>query len=131
MRPIASSTHNHYQLEAEGLAAELDVLSFKGEEWLSQPFKYTVAFTSQEQDIEAAQILGKDASFHLGKTELTTLLNAGGEADVSVVKRLFVGIGQGAESVCAQIGHQAHCQPRASEYSSAERCIVASSTAWT
>ncbi|MBH3346425.1 hypothetical protein I5O09_22140, partial [Pseudomonas parafulva] len=49
MRPIASSTHNHYQLEVEGLAAELDVLSFKGEEWLSQPFKYTVAFTSQEQ----------------------------------------------------------------------------------
>jgi hypothetical protein len=29
------STHNHYQLEVEGLAAELDVLSFKGEEWLS------------------------------------------------------------------------------------------------
>ncbi len=73
-KPIMGSTHNRYQLEVEDLTAELDVLSFKGEEWLSQPFKYTIAFTSQEQDIEAAQILGKDASFHLGKSELTTQL---------------------------------------------------------
>ena len=64
--PIMGSSHNRYQLEVEDLTAELDVLSFKGEEWLSQPFKYTIAFTSQEQDIEAAQILGKDASFYLG-----------------------------------------------------------------
>ncbi|RCL28889.1 type VI secretion system tip protein VgrG [Pseudomonas sp. AFG_SD02_1510_Pfu_092] len=73
-KPIMGSTHNRYQLEVEDLTAELDVLSFKGEEWLSQPFKYTIAFTSQEQDIEAAQILGKDASFHLGKSELITQL---------------------------------------------------------
>ncbi|MCM8913540.1 type VI secretion system tip protein VgrG [Pseudomonas inefficax] len=72
--PIMGSSHNRYQLEVEDLTAELDVLSFKGEEWLSQPFKYTIAFTSQEQDIEAAQILGKDASFYLGKSELTTQL---------------------------------------------------------
>ncbi|WP_243432438.1 type VI secretion system Vgr family protein [Pseudomonas sp. 32_A] len=73
-KSIMGSTHNLYQLEVEDLTAELDVLSFKGEEWLSQPFKYTIAFTSQEQDIEAAQILGKDASFYLGKSELTTQL---------------------------------------------------------
>ena len=73
-KPLMGSTHNHYQLEVEGLAAELDVLSFKGEEWLSQPFKYTVAFTSPEQDIDVAQILGKDASFHLGKSALTAQL---------------------------------------------------------
>ncbi|MBH3346366.1 hypothetical protein I5O09_21815, partial [Pseudomonas parafulva] len=48
-KPITGFTHNRYQLEVENLKAELDVLSFKGEEWLSQPFKYTVAFTSQEQ----------------------------------------------------------------------------------
>lgn len=73
-KPLMGSTHNLYQLEVEDLTAELDVLSFKGEEWLSQPFKYTIAFTSQEQDIEPEQILGKDASFHLGKSELTTQL---------------------------------------------------------
>lgn len=72
--PIVGSLHNHYQLEVEGLAVELDVLSFQGEEWLSQPFKYTVAFTSMEQDIDAAQILGKDASFHLGASRLTAQL---------------------------------------------------------
>ncbi|MGN8258504.1 hypothetical protein ACLEJW_04105 [Pseudomonas sp. SMSB3] len=42
MRPIISSSHNHYQLEVQGLAAEIDILSFKGEEWLSQPFSYTI-----------------------------------------------------------------------------------------
>ncbi|WP_409520933.1 type VI secretion system Vgr family protein [Pseudomonas sp.] len=65
---LTGSTHNHYQLEVQGLAAEIDILSFKGEEWLSQPFSYTIAFTSPEQDIEAAHILAKDASFYLGKS---------------------------------------------------------------
>ncbi|WP_414706456.1 type VI secretion system Vgr family protein, partial [Pseudomonas sp. UBA800] len=50
---------------------ELDVLSFKGEEWLSQPFKYTVAFTSPTQDIDAAKVLGKDASFQMGSSGQT------------------------------------------------------------
>ncbi|WP_043201580.1 type VI secretion system Vgr family protein [Pseudomonas putida] len=72
--PIVSPSHNHYQLEVDGLAVELDVLSFKGEEWLSKPFKYTVAFTSPEQDIDAVQVLGKDASFHLGSSWLTAQL---------------------------------------------------------
>ena len=67
VKPLVSSTHNHYALEVDELdAVELDVLSFNGEEWLSQPFKYTVAFTSPTQDIEASKILGKDASFHMG-----------------------------------------------------------------
>ncbi|NSX21909.1 MULTISPECIES: type VI secretion system tip protein VgrG [Pseudomonas] len=74
-KPIMGFTHNHYQLEVDQLAVELDVLSFKGEEWLSKPFKYTVAFTSPEQDIEAAQILGKDASFYLGKSQPTVQLS--------------------------------------------------------
>ncbi|MFP3368969.1 type VI secretion system Vgr family protein [Pseudomonas sp. SIMBA_068] len=66
-KPLLGSIHNHYTLEIDELdAVELDVLSFIGKEWLSQPFKYTVAFTSPTQDIEAAKILGKDASFHMG-----------------------------------------------------------------
>ena len=73
--PIMGATHNHYQLEVEGLAAELDVLSFNGKEGLSQPFNYTITFTSPEQDIEAAQILGKNASFYLGKSQPTAQLS--------------------------------------------------------
>ncbi|NIF25134.1 type VI secretion system tip protein VgrG [Pantoea sp. Tr-811] len=66
-KPIIAAIHNRYKLEVDEFkTAELDVLSFKGEECLSQPFKYTVAFTSPAQDIDATQILGKDASFYLG-----------------------------------------------------------------
>lgn len=68
-KPFPGSTHNHYTLEVDELdAVELDVLSFKGEEWLSQPFQYTVAFTSPTQDIDAAKVLGKGASFQMGSS---------------------------------------------------------------
>jgi len=71
-KPLLGSTHNHYTLDIDELdAVELDVLSFKGEEWLSQPFKYTVAFTSPTQDIDVAKVLGKDASFQMGSSEQT------------------------------------------------------------
>jgi len=71
-KPLLGSTHNHYTLEVDELdAVELDVLSFKGEEWLSQPFKYTIAFTSPTQDIDAAKVLGKDASFQMGSSGQT------------------------------------------------------------
>lgn len=71
-KPLLGPTHNHYTLEIDELdAVELDVLSFKGEEWLSQPFMYTVAFTSPAQDIDVAKVLGKDASFQMGSSEQT------------------------------------------------------------
>ena len=71
-KPLLGSIHNHYMLEVDELDdVELDVLSFKGEEWLSQPFKYTVAFTSPTQDIDAAKVLGKDASFQMGSSGQT------------------------------------------------------------
>ena len=68
-KSLRGSAHNHYTLAVDELdAVELDVLSFKGEEWLSQPFKYTVAFTSSTQDIDTAKVLGKDASFQMGSS---------------------------------------------------------------
>ncbi|WP_236186128.1 type VI secretion system Vgr family protein [Pseudomonas juntendi] len=71
-KSLRGSAHNHYTLAVDELdAVELDVLSFKGEEWLSQPFKYTVAFTSSTQDIDAAKVLGKDASFQMGSSGQT------------------------------------------------------------
>ncbi|WP_145196033.1 type VI secretion system Vgr family protein, partial [Pseudomonas sp. URMO17WK12:I11] len=79
-KSLPGSTHNHYTLEIDELdGVEVDVLSFNGEEWLSQPFKYTVAFTSSTQDIDAAKVLGKDASFQMGSSgqALLTAIAAG------------------------------------------------------
>ncbi|CAM3775666.1 putative type VI secretion system protein VgrGA [Pseudomonas reidholzensis] len=57
--------HSRHQLKVRGVAAVLDVLTFKGHEGLSRPFKYTVEFTSVTQDIAVEQMLGRDASFTL------------------------------------------------------------------
>lgn len=57
--------HSRHKLRVEDLDAHLDVLAFKGEEHLSQPFLYTVEFTSPEQDLAAEQLLGKPARFSL------------------------------------------------------------------
>ncbi len=46
--------HSRHTLRRRELNAVLDVLAFEGEETLSQPFRYTVQFTSPEQDIGAA-----------------------------------------------------------------------------
>ncbi|CAK9889248.1 MULTISPECIES: type VI secretion system Vgr family protein [Pseudomonas] len=57
--------HSRHKLEVRGVEAGLDVLAFHGEEHLSQPFSYSVEFTSSEQDIAVEQMLGQDASFSL------------------------------------------------------------------
>ncbi len=57
--------HSRHKLSVADLDASLDVLTFEGEEHLSQPFKYTVEFTCVQQDIAAEQILGRYATFSL------------------------------------------------------------------
>ncbi|WP_433770625.1 type VI secretion system Vgr family protein [Pseudomonas putida] len=57
--------HSRHKLWVRGLDISLDVLAFNGEERLSQPFSYTIEFTSPEQDLAAEQLLGKGASFSL------------------------------------------------------------------
>lgn len=57
--------HSRHKLDVPELDAPLDVLTFHGKERLSQPFKYTIEFTSTEHDIAAEQILGQRASFSL------------------------------------------------------------------
>ncbi|HEF4762721.1 TPA: type VI secretion system tip protein VgrG [Pseudomonas putida] len=57
--------HSRHKLKVEDFKAPLDVLAFKGEEHLSQPFSYHIEFTSPEQDLAAEQLLGKPASFSL------------------------------------------------------------------
>ncbi len=57
--------HSRHKLWVRNLEAPLDVLAFHGQERLSQPFTYTVEFTSPEQDIAAEHLLGQAARFSL------------------------------------------------------------------
>ncbi|MHA7846350.1 type VI secretion system Vgr family protein [Serratia sp. D1N4] len=57
--------HSQHKLTVWDITAPLDVLAFSGEEHLSQPFSYQIAFTSLEKDLQPAQILMQDASFTL------------------------------------------------------------------
>jgi type VI secretion system secreted protein VgrG len=57
--------HSRHKLSVDGLDTGLDVLAFEGQEQLSQPFNYRVEFTATDQDIAAAQLLGKSARFSL------------------------------------------------------------------
>jgi type VI secretion system secreted protein VgrG len=57
--------HSRHKLRVSEVKATLDVLTFTGEEKLSEPFKYTIEFTCTEQDLAPAQILGRKAWFSL------------------------------------------------------------------
>ncbi|WP_127956798.1 type VI secretion system Vgr family protein [Serratia microhaemolytica] len=54
-----------YQLAIPGNLSTLDVLAFQSEEALSQPFNYTIDFTSSNQALTAEQLLMKPGSFTL------------------------------------------------------------------
>jgi hypothetical protein len=56
-------SHSRHKLRVSGCKATLDVLSFEGEEALSQPFKYSIQFTSCDLDIAAEDILQHWADF--------------------------------------------------------------------
>ena len=57
--------HSRHTLSVRKVEARLDVLAFAGEEHLSQPYSYTVEFTSTERDLAADSLLGQDARFSL------------------------------------------------------------------
>ncbi|MBB4821457.1 uncharacterized protein involved in type VI secretion and phage assembly, partial [Pseudomonas alcaligenes] len=57
--------HSRHRLRVRDLDAVLDVLAFRGEEALSQPFAYRVEFTSTQPDLPAERLLGQGASFSL------------------------------------------------------------------
>jgi type VI secretion system secreted protein VgrG len=64
-QPRIFFNHSRHKLWVRNLETRLDVLAFRGEERLSQPFTYEIEFTSAELDLEAEQLLRKDASFSL------------------------------------------------------------------
>lgn len=57
--------HTRHKLEIEGVTAALDLLVFEGRHGLSQPFAYTLEFTSTTRDIPMASVLGQQARFSL------------------------------------------------------------------
>lgn len=60
--------HSHHVLKVWDNTAPLDVLAFTGEEHLSQPYRYTIEFTSSAKDIQPTQMLMQDATFTLNAT---------------------------------------------------------------
>ncbi|HFT8041068.1 TPA: type VI secretion system Vgr family protein [Klebsiella aerogenes] len=57
--------HSHYLLQVHGCNSLLDVLCFEGEENLSEPFRYTIEFTSSDKAITPQQMLLQNASLTL------------------------------------------------------------------
>ncbi|MGB2535655.1 type VI secretion system Vgr family protein [Hafnia paralvei] len=60
--------HSHHVLKVWDNTAPLDVLAFTAEEHLSQPYRYTIEFTSSAKDIQPAQMLMQHATFTLNAT---------------------------------------------------------------
>ncbi|WP_445374867.1 type VI secretion system Vgr family protein [Photorhabdus tasmaniensis] len=63
--PAIIFDHSRYKLKVWKNTAPLDVVAFSGQEFLSQPFRYTIEFTSPVKDIKPAQMLMRDAAFTL------------------------------------------------------------------
>ncbi|MFJ3466187.1 type VI secretion system Vgr family protein [Pseudomonas sp. NPDC090201] len=57
--------HSRHKLRVDNLDAGLDVLTFTGVEQLSEPFTYTIEFTSSAQDISPERMLGSHGDFTL------------------------------------------------------------------
>ncbi|WAH53096.1 type VI secretion system tip protein VgrG [Pseudescherichia vulneris] len=58
-------SHSHHLLKVRGCQALLDVLCFEGREALSEPFRYTIEFTSTDKALTPQQMLMQDASLTL------------------------------------------------------------------
>ncbi|PKE28528.1 type VI secretion system tip protein VgrG [Rahnella sp. AA] len=61
----ASGSLSRYSLNIWKSPFELDVLNFRGEEQLSEPYSYVIEATSPEPDIDPAQVLRKFACFSM------------------------------------------------------------------
>ncbi|EOW1326225.1 type VI secretion system Vgr family protein [Klebsiella aerogenes] len=57
--------HSHHLLQVHGCNSSLDVLCFEGEENLSEPFRYTIEFTSCDRAITPQQMLLQNTSLTL------------------------------------------------------------------
>ncbi|GFZ98818.1 type VI secretion system Vgr family protein [Dyella caseinilytica] len=70
---VTPSISQAYHLSITGTPALLSVLSFKGEEPLSTPYRFEIDVTSSFADLTTASILGKTASFAIQPIDLTVM----------------------------------------------------------
>ncbi|WP_223466697.1 type VI secretion system Vgr family protein, partial [Pseudomonas sp. GL-RE-26] len=63
MNPVFD--HNRHTLKIDKLDTHLDVLTFEGHEYLSQPYLYRIEFTASDLDIGAEKFIGQYAEFSL------------------------------------------------------------------
>ncbi|RON51536.1 type VI secretion system Vgr family protein [Pseudomonas frederiksbergensis] len=80
--------HSRHTLNVRNVEARLDVLTFEGEERLSQPFIYRVEFTCTERDLPADALLGQDASFSLHAAPQTVPLTGLSTPEVKPLRTL-------------------------------------------
>ncbi|PMZ87822.1 type VI secretion system tip protein VgrG [Pseudomonas sp. FW215-T2] len=57
--------HSRHTLQIDGLDTHLDVLTFEGHEYLSQPYLYRIEFTASDLDIGGEKFIGQYAEFSL------------------------------------------------------------------
>ncbi|MGF6142041.1 uncharacterized protein involved in type VI secretion and phage assembly, partial [Pseudomonas laurylsulfatiphila] len=57
--------HSRHTLKIDQLDTHLDVLTFEGHEYLSQPYLYRIEFTASDLDIGAEKFIGQYTEFSL------------------------------------------------------------------
>jgi len=65
INPVSFFSHSHHLLAVRDCQAQPDVLAFRGEERLSEPFSWRVEFTSADPGLTREAMLMKPASLTL------------------------------------------------------------------
>ena len=104
--PRVFYNHSRHTLEINNLKAPIDVLTFHGVEGLSQPFLYTIEFTSAEQDISVEQVLNQRAWFSLHAPPVKNPVFF--QTPVSTLLRTFYGVITGFQRLSASRDEARH-----------------------
>ncbi|MFL8991172.1 type VI secretion system tip protein VgrG [Pseudomonas sp. QLc11A] len=107
--------HSRHKLQVDGLDTTLDVLTFRGEEHLSQPFTYTVEFTCSHLDLGADRLLGQYAQFSLHAAPSTVALMAWEVPKPAKPLRTFYGVISGCQRLSGSVDearYEITLQPR-------------------
>jgi type VI secretion system secreted protein VgrG len=107
--------HSRHKLHVDGLDTALDVLTFKGEEHLSQPFTYTVEFTASHLDLGAEKLLGQYAKFSLHAAPSTVPVMAWEVPKPAKPLRTFYGVISGCQRLSGSVDearYEITLQPR-------------------
>ncbi|PBJ01015.1 type VI secretion system Vgr family protein [Pseudomonas sp. ACN5] len=107
--------HSRHKLQVDGLDTPLDVLAFKGEEHLSQPFTYRIEFTTSHLDLGADRLLGQYAQFSLHAAPSTLPVMAWEVPKPVKPLRTFYGVISGCQRLSGSVDearYEITLQPR-------------------